>query len=302
MRHPKRICYYHGGCADGFASAYVLYMKYSNMEFVPSYHNGGVPNPSEYKDKEVYIVDFAFPLKEMQTMAKKAKNLYWYDHHKSSFEMLGRSVDENILETQGNFKLVLTNALSGVGITWFQTFGEKPMPDLLKDIQDRDLWKLKRPNSKAVGEALYANRPWSFDQFINLSDPEVYMSLVEEGEELIYMRDKEITEAMKDLVPISLHGEPALSLNTHRNISALGNAIAEKHGCIAFMWTYKGPVDGVLCSMRSIGDIDVSIIATRMGGGGHKNAAGFNCELWELINLIGEKEGQISTLIGEKEA
>jgi nanoRNase/pAp phosphatase (c-di-AMP/oligoRNAs hydrolase) len=40
------------------------------------------------------------------------------------------------------------------------------------------------------------------------------------------------------------------------------------------------------CSLRSNGDYDVSAIAKVFGGGGHKNAAGFEVPLSTLIGWL----------------
>jgi len=42
----------------------------------------------------------------------------------------------------------------------------------------------------------------------------------------------------------------------------------------------------VFISLRSQGDLDVSEIAKRHGGGGHKNAAAFTCTPSQLVKII----------------
>lgn len=42
--------------------------------------------------------------------------------------------------------------------------------------------------------------------------------------------------------------------------------------------TYYDVADGRIFSLRSVGDFDVSAIAKKYGGGGHKNAAGFKLQ------------------------
>lgn len=48
-------------------------------------------------------------------------------------------------------------------------------------------------------------------------------------------------------------------------------------------WQFK--LEG--CSLRSNGDYDVSAIAKASGGGGHKNAAGFETSIEQLLRWIG---------------
>ena len=52
-----------------------------------------------------------------------------------------------------------------------------------------------------------------------------------------------------------------------------GNLLARQNDGIGA--TYFDTPEGRKFSLRSIGDIDVSQIATEFGGGGHRNAAGF---------------------------
>jgi oligoribonuclease NrnB/cAMP/cGMP phosphodiesterase (DHH superfamily) len=68
------------------------------------------------------------------------------------------------------------------------------------------------------------------------------------------------------------------------NISELGNKICETVDC-----DYCAIYTGFNMSLRSIGDFDVSEIAKKHGGGGHKNAAGMPCvgleELFKVFNI-----------------
>lgn len=57
--------------------------------------------------------------------------------------------------------------------------------------------------------------------------------------------------------------------------SEAGNKLAEKSGTFGATWC-AGDNGKIFFSLRSIGNYDVSEIARFYGGGGHKNAAGFN--------------------------
>ncbi len=56
--------------------------------------------------------------------------------------------------------------------------------------------------------------------------------------------------------------------------SDVGNILAEKSGTYGAFWQQL-PNHEVKWSLRSKGDYDVSVIASKFGGGGHKNAASF---------------------------
>jgi hypothetical protein len=69
---------------------------------------------------------------------------------------------------------------------------------------------------------------------------------------------------------------PGIAINANALFaSELGNSLAEQSGSFGLIWQLSG--DGeVKASLRSKGKtLDVSVIATRYGGGGHPNAAGF---------------------------
>lgn len=80
-------------------------------------------------------------------------------------------------------------------------------------------------------------------------------------------------------------------LNTAEHISELGNHVVnqkDKNGnykCeIALMWRYDSEEDKYICSMRSRGDVDVSTICKKYGGGGHVPAAAMSIKnIFEII-------------------
>jgi oligoribonuclease NrnB/cAMP/cGMP phosphodiesterase (DHH superfamily) len=74
-----------------------------------------------------------------------------------------------------------------------------------------------------------------------------------------------------------LKGCYAISLCDRKDLtSELGSKILEKFENINYvMLIYDGGI-----ALRSVGDFDVSEIAKKYGGGGHKNAAGFLNDEW----------------------
>lgn len=63
--------------------------------------------------------------------------------------------------------------------------------------------------------------------------------------------------------------------------SIVGNKICEN-----FNVDYACIINRYRCSLRSIGDFDVSKIAMEYGGGGHKNAASFKCDnLYKFLSV-----------------
>ena len=76
-----------------------------------------------------------------------------------------------------------------------------------------------------------------------------------------------------------------LACNATLHISELGHVLATQSGTYALIW-YVSQDNKVKCSLRSNGDYDVSAIAKAFGGGGHKNAAGFETDIDTLMGWI----------------
>jgi nanoRNase/pAp phosphatase (c-di-AMP/oligoRNAs hydrolase) len=69
-------------------------------------------------------------------------------------------------------------------------------------------------------------------------------------------------------------------VNARHHRSAIGHELA-KRAAFGPAWglVYRVAGDRVDVSIYSVGDLDVSRVAARFGGGGHRNAAGFHLSL-----------------------
>jgi nanoRNase/pAp phosphatase (c-di-AMP/oligoRNAs hydrolase) len=68
--------------------------------------------------------------------------------------------------------------------------------------------------------------------------------------------------------------------------SDVGHELANQSGTFGLCWTLSKEGLTAQCSLRSNGDYDVSAIAKAFGGGGHKNAAGFEVPLETLVGWL----------------
>jgi oligoribonuclease NrnB/cAMP/cGMP phosphodiesterase (DHH superfamily) len=110
------ICYYHGGCPDGWAAAYVVKKRYPDAELVPlSYGSVDIERMvEEVKGKNVIMVDFSLKTrKDNDRVAASALNLLILDHHKSQLEIIGDAP-----------YAVFDMNRSGVGLAWDYMFGK----------------------------------------------------------------------------------------------------------------------------------------------------------------------------------
>lgn len=295
----KPLVIYHDHCTDGFGAAYAAWVKFGDeAEYLPMQY-GKKLDPSKvlYEDRVVYIVDFSFPRDVMEHLFDRAKHVVWLDHHKTAFEawcQVERERYEN--ETWEGHYILLDNNKSGALLAWEHFHPEQTPPLVIRHIDDRDRWQWKMRCSREVHAALQNMQPWTFSQWREAVMPDdAYGHLVQQGGAVLRTLDRQVKSSADGAAPcaIVLDSTPTprpvaigLAVNTSSNISEVGNALAQASGSYGLVWYFDGGTKRANCSLRSIGDYDVSSIAKIFGGGGHKNAAGFNIDMTTLLEWL----------------
>jgi nanoRNase/pAp phosphatase (c-di-AMP/oligoRNAs hydrolase) len=219
-------------------------------------------------------VDFAYPKEVLEQLQSVHKSVTVLDHHKTA---------QGWLEGVKGCHFDMTK--SGCVLAWEFFHPDKPVPELLLDIQDRDLWKFERPNSKAVhaGLALLNGNMHAWDQII-------YSELVASGNTLLRRQDQAVESHVKHKVKvIDFQGYKVGITNSSEYASEIGNGICNATDLYQINFAAIYVItnrDSVLFSLRSVGEMDVAKVAEKFGGGGHKNAAGFQTSLDVLTEII----------------
>lgn len=279
----KPLCIYHGNCADGFGAAWVVrrYFK-REVDFFPGIYGH---EPPDVTDRDVIMVDFSYKRPVLERMAMAARTILILDHHKTAAEDLAgfrrpiwgaQALDPGIW---AEFDM----ERSGAGLTWDFFFPNEPRPRLLDHIEDRDLWRFRLPRTRAIQAAVFSF-PYEWEAWDALmeSDDEDLRDLAMEGEAIDRKMLKDIAELLgvgtREMV-IGGHRVPVANLPYTLASEAAGKLAGGK----PFAATYFDNATHRVFSLRSRGDgLDVSAIAKAYGGGGHKNAAGFQMPIgWE---------------------
>lgn len=264
--------------------------------------------------KDVVIVDFALPVDVMLSFMHGGPNtVTWLDHHKSAVEQWqpidsriglprfylpvytarnavieGLAVkDVEAIKNKFDFYLAHDNQRSGCMLAWEYFFPNQKAPLLLEYIQDRDLWtfKMAATDSDSVICGLSAIErhfdTWyyyllEFDSETNTHHPvEDCNELIEGGGWILQNRRNIIADIVRTKHPIEVEGQIVQAANcTGHFASEVANALAES---APFGVAYYDDGERRVFSLRSDKDgADVSAIAKKFGGGGHKHAAGFS--------------------------
>ena len=288
---------YHRGCTDGFGSAFAVW-KYFNgnnntriasttlsIEYISANYN---EDPPDVRGRNVLICDFSYKYNVLLNMIEQANSLLVIDHHISA--------EKELKNIDNKYKLFDMNH-SGAYLTWVYFFPNEEVPDLIKFIEDRDLWKHEIPNTHQFF-ALFKNLPFDFNIYNGLLNKDSLNKAIKEGS-ILYNCDvltvkrlaKHSVCKFTKLVDGNYYNIAYLNSNMYK--SELGNYLVEKQypECdFAIIYSYDDKTNKTWFSLRSSDKkTDVSYIAKLYDGGGHRNAAGItlkglHCEIAQPMN------------------
>lgn len=295
------VCIYHGGCDDGFGAALAVHVRWGNaVEYIPAGY--GKPSP-DCAGKRVLIVDFSYKQDEMRRLATRAASVVVLDHHKTAEAELypwsvggkdgppanlrgkhtGKSalgrIDEllamNEMENVEPIVAFFDMHKSGARMAWEFCHAGYDVPRLIEYVEDRDLWRFAITETKAVSAAL-RTYPHDFDIWSGfLSDTS---RLVTEGGVVLRGHEKNVASMICNRYwrDVGGHRAPVVNVPYHY-ASDCADAILKAEPEAPFAASYFDRADGKRqWSLRSRDDrLDVSEVAKTKGGGGHRNAAGF---------------------------
>ena len=269
----KKLCIYHGKCADGFTAAWVVRKRYGDaVEFHAGVYQDA---PPDVDGRDVILVDFSYNRPVLAEMAEKASSIIILDHHKSAAEDL-------VGLHGGNVSVVFDMDRSGAGIAWDYFFAGLPRPTLINHVEDRDLWRFSLEGTREI-QANVFSYPYDFAVWDKLmeTDPQ---TLRAEGAAIERKHFKDITEMVELFQRSMVIGgiEVPVANLPYTLTSDAGHQMATAHPSKIGVCYWDTP-DGRVFSLRSTDDgPDVSAIAKIYGGGGHAHAAGFRKEIgWE---------------------
>ncbi len=266
--NKTKIVIYHAQCLDGFGSAFAVWLKLGDLdtEYHAAKHG---ETPPDVDNREVIIVDFSYKRQQLIEICQRASSVVIIDHHISALNDL-----KGLDDLHNNLTLIFDMAHSGAVLTWHYFHNSVP-PQLLLDIEDRDLWNFNRPDSEAVNAAI-DSYPFEFEQWKRWIDSDLRDELIKEGEAIVRYRRQLIETYKKRAVIGSVAGHKVPVVNCPYSI--ISEVLGELSVDYSFAAGYQDGETKRSWSLRSNGDrgADVSEIAQRFGGGGHRNAAGFS--------------------------
>ncbi len=255
---------YHKNCPDGFGGAWAAWKKFGNKAEYIAVDPEKLPEKFP-KGKNIYAVDISYPISVQKKLRAKNKSLVILDHHVSR-----KSDTEAFVEN------IFDNDHSGSVLAWKYFHTKKKIPGLLSHIEDVDIWRWKLKNSREIISMLqlekYDFKKW--DDFVKkIEGHKTKKKIIEKGKSINSYEDELVRRAVEGATLVKLQQYKVLSANSPFLNSYIGKALCVAHPHFSIVWSEsKGRIH---VSLRSDGFVDVSKIAKKYGGGGHKRSAGF---------------------------
>lgn len=277
----KILIIYHGDCWDGFGGAYAAWKKFGNRADYLGLKRGVAVPVKKIKSKEVYVIDYDLRDEaSMKALINQNKKVVALDHHVTG---------EKYTKMAHEYRYALNH--SGAVLAWRYFYPQKPMPWLLKRVEDFDIWNLKLSFTKEI-VAYMDMMPHDFklwDKIVHqLENPKTRKIIIDKGKLLRAYEEKIINDAADKAMLVKFQGYKTLAVNFPILRDQIGEKLYKKVPPISISWRVKE--DAIVVSLRSNGTVDVAKIAEKYGGGGHRASAGFAIDPdkklpWTRINV-----------------
>ena len=302
----RPLCIYHSPCADGFTGAWVVNRAFKGeVDFHPGVYGESPPNVA---GRDVILVDFSYKRPVLTSLlqsddVRQANTILVLDHHKTA----AADLDGLMAPGEGFYKgdgwrpdcwragweqtdewpvrSVFDMERSGAQIAWDFFFPREPRPLLVDYVGDRDLWRFALPLSREVNAYVFAYE-YKFAEWDHLDrqlrNYRDVQNVADLGGAIERKHHKDVAELVKVCERTMIIGGYAVPVANipYTLTSDAGHLMAKGERFAACYWDTP---NGRVFSLRSTDEgLDVSLIAKGYGGGGHRNASGFQMPLgWE---------------------
>jgi oligoribonuclease NrnB/cAMP/cGMP phosphodiesterase (DHH superfamily) len=272
----RRIAFYHSADLDGHCSGAIIKYKHPDCELYPINYGDEFPWEAITACDTVYMVDFSLqPWSDMERLISMLGfNLIWIDHHITAIGQYTRCKKQCIA--------VLDPNKAACELVWKNMFPSFYMPYAVRLLGRYDVWDLKAdPN---IIPLQYGLRLYETDPNIDMS---LWNMIFEDFTITDYLKEGRVVEKYCEMENKKLcdraayetvfEGSKVLVINSVMKGSQIFNSIWDNTKydfMIVFGWIKDKWSVSLYTDKKGV---DVSKIAMKYGGGGHKQAAGFTC-------------------------
>lgn len=287
----KGVVVLYDGDPDGLTAAFAAWLRFGDEARYIAVARNEVPPPLP-GCVALYICDFNYPREQMLALAQQVPFIQLLDHHKTAQDELG-DLSFCYFDT----------TRSAAGIAW-EYFQGTPPPAFVGYVQDADLWTWALPCSHEVHMAVDSH-PLEFQKWQEISgvtiprDPHresaCLENLMDDGETCLRFAHAKVNEILDNcrMATFICNGSNTITFDPDAPttgdgvycVPVVNTPLMRSHVCHQLLNDYpNSPFSAAYCdmpggvrdwSLRSRADFDVSAVAKKFGGGGHRMASGF---------------------------
>jgi len=277
MESMKTLCIYHSADLDGHCSGAIVRRARPDCELIGINYGDPFPWDRIDQDTEVIMVDFSIqPIEGMVRLQQECGHLVWIDHHESAIKEAAKY--PALYSTPG--LRVIGKAACELAWEWFFEEQSPPSVYLLGryDVWDLDVHPDVLPFQWGM-QSLKETSPGFTPLWVALfsGDPDSVHHLCEVGRTLLEFQAIQDAKACAGCAfPAELDGLKVIAMNRGLVNSLTFKSVWDPSlydAMCAFVRRPNGTWTVSLYTDRE--DVDVGAFCKAHGGGGHRQAAGF---------------------------
>lgn len=268
------LCVYHAADHDGKGSAAIVRSIYPQIELLALNHDTEIPFEMIAAHDLVVVCDFALPMDFMFELNNKL-DFTWIDHHVSSIKKYDDMLVAGAKAIKGSRKI----GQAAIELTWQYFYPDIKVPLGVELLAKQDLFDLSDKRVLPFEYAMQSfgqNNPqdavWK-DIFADKMDVEM---MVAQGERILsWISERNINLVRNLAFEAEIDGLKCICANMPQGRSYFFDSLenVEKYDVLINFYMNK-KLQWNISFYSSKKEVDVSKLAAKFGGGGHKGAAG----------------------------
>jgi hypothetical protein len=296
--------FYHND-PDGFCSAFWVRkwlesqkIEFTSSDFIEMNYDKQFPWEILTLGERIFMVDFSLNDPDDMLTLNRCYDFTWIDHHKTAIEKMNAVMDLHRIDIDG----LRVDGIAACVLTWIYLHSEAKFnsipitkeligsaPLFTQYIHLWDTWQWKdHPDKDEIEEfitTMMAHTDFSdpisvyWDSLNNSKNNEALCELIQSGSAMLVFRDgyaKSNCDSIGRV--IEFEGYRCFVCNMPKSNSEWYKSVDLSTYDILMPFYYNMQTKQFCVSLYSSG-VDVSKIAVKYGAGGHRNAAGFQCEV-----------------------
>lgn len=272
-------CFYHNDM-DGFCAGAIVYKAFDGEgDYRMINYNKPFPFDEIEPSETIIIVDFSLETEgDFKRLLQITQDIIWIDHHKTAIEK-----HKNL---EGKINGIRLDGISGCELTWQYFFPNSLTPKVVRLLGDYDIWAFKYGDDTKrlqAGIRLFNTKP-NAPEWIKWLDPNYDpLEEIKVGEIALRYKDNYYASLIESWAfYTTFEGYKVIACNAGSVSSQLFDSVEGDYD-IMMPFVFDGKKWSI--SLYTKRDIDVSEIAKKYGGGGHKQAAGFQCDILPFVRI-----------------